>query len=58
VISKEDSQAIRKAEQLLASLDRIGPRLRGAIYDLRLEAEQERPFSELLESLVDLQRTI
>ena len=58
LISKEDPQAIRKAEQLLASLDRIGPRLRGAIYDLRLEAEQERPFSELLESLVELQRTI
>jgi signal transduction histidine kinase len=58
LISKEDPQAIRKAEQLLASLDRIGPRLRGAIYDLRFEAEQERPFSELLESLVELQRTI
>jgi CheY-like chemotaxis protein/two-component sensor histidine kinase len=58
LISKEDPQAIRKAEQLLASLDRIGSRLRGAIYDLRLEAEQERPFSELLESLVKLQRTI
>ena len=58
LISKEDPQAIRKAEQLLASLDRIGPRLRGAIYDLRLEADQEKPFSELLESLVELQRTI
>src|SRR5829696_3535829 len=58
LISKEDPQAIRKAEQLLASLDRIGPPLRGAIYDLRLEAEQDRPFSELLESLVELQRTI
>jgi signal transduction histidine kinase len=58
LISKEDPQAIRKAEQLLASLDRIGPRLRGAIYDLRLEADQERPFSELLESLVELQRAI
>ena len=54
----EDPQAIGKAEQLLEALDRIGPRLRGAIYDLRLEAEQERPFSELLESLVKLQRTI
>ena len=54
----EDPEAIGKAEQLLEALDRIGPRLRGAIYDLRLEAEQERPFSELLESLVELQRTI
>ena len=54
----EDPEAIGKVEQLLEALDRIGPRLRGAIYDLRLEAEQERPFSELLESLVELQRTI
>jgi PAS domain S-box-containing protein len=57
-ISKEDPETIRKAEQLLAALDRIGPRLREAIYDLRLEAEQERPFFELLESLVELQRTV
>jgi cytochrome bd-type quinol oxidase subunit 1 len=54
----EDPEAFRRAERLLAALDRIGPRLRGAIYDLSLEAEQERPFSELLESLVELQRTI
>ena len=54
----EDPQAIGKAEQLLEALDRIGPRLRGAIYDLRLEAEQDMPFSELLESLVELQRAI
>jgi DNA-binding NarL/FixJ family response regulator len=39
-------------------LDRIGPGLRGAIYDLRLEAEKDLSFSELLESLVELQRTI
>ncbi len=43
---------------LLAALDRIGPRLRAAIYDLTLEAEQQRFFSELLEALVELQRTI
>jgi PAS domain S-box-containing protein len=54
----EDPEAIGKAEQLLEALDRIGPRLRGAIYDLRLEAEQDMPFSELLESLVELQRAI
>jgi len=57
-IFAEDPEAARRAERLLAALDRIGPRLRGAVYDLRLEAEQERPFSELLESLVELQRTI
>jgi len=57
-VSTEDPEAARQAEQLLATLDRIGPRLRGAVYDLRLEAEQERPFSELLQALVELQRTI
>src|SRR5215207_8176064 len=57
-ISAEDPEAVRRAERLLATLDRIGPRLRGAIYDLRLGAEQERPFSELLEALVELQPTI
>jgi len=57
-ISAEGPEAVRRAERLLRALDRIGPRLHGAIYDLRLEAEQDRPFSELLESLVELQRTI
>jgi two-component system nitrate/nitrite response regulator NarL len=56
-ISK-DPEVSRQLGQLLAVLDRIGPHLRGAIYDLRLEAEQERPFSELLESLVELQHTM
>jgi PAS domain S-box-containing protein len=54
----EDPDAARLAEGLLASLDRIGPRLRAVIYDLTLEGEQERSFSELLEALVELQRTI
>jgi PAS domain S-box-containing protein len=44
-----DPEVSRQLGQLLAVLDRMGPHLRGAIYDLRLEAEQERPFSELLE---------
>jgi signal transduction histidine kinase len=58
LVSEDPEEAACQAEQLLAALDRIGPRLHGAIYDLRLEAEQERPFSERLESLVELQRTI
>src|SRR3569832_2237219 len=57
-ISSENQEAARRAELVLRMLDRIGPRLRGAGYDLSLEAEQDRPFSELLESLVELQRTI
>jgi DNA-binding NarL/FixJ family response regulator/signal transduction histidine kinase len=53
-----DPEASRLSERLLATLDRVGPQLRGAIYDLRLEREQDRPFSELLVELVELQRTI
>jgi hypothetical protein len=48
----------RLSERLLATLDRVGPHLRGAIYDLRLEREQDRPFDVLLEELVELQRTM
>jgi PAS domain S-box-containing protein len=57
-VLEDPEEAARQAEQLLASLDRIGPRLRGAIYDLRLESEQNRPFSELLEALIKLQSAI
>jgi DNA-binding NarL/FixJ family response regulator/signal transduction histidine kinase len=53
-----DPEASRLSERLLATLDRVGPQLRGAIYDLRLQREQDRPFSELLVELVELQRTI
>jgi signal transduction histidine kinase len=53
-----DPEASRLSERLLATLDRVGPQLRGAIYDLRLAREQDRPFSELLVELVELQRTI
>jgi PAS domain S-box-containing protein len=52
----EDPQQTLRLVRLLATLDRIGPQLRGAIYDLRLEGEQERLFPELLESLVELHR--
>lgn len=49
----EDPESIRRLERLVATLKGVGQQLRGAIYDLRLEEEQERPFSELLESLVE-----
>jgi len=42
----------------VAALKRTGQQLRGAIYDLRLGGEQDRPFSDLLESLVELHRTM
>jgi PAS domain S-box-containing protein len=52
----EDPQQTLRLVRLIATLDRIGPQLRGAVYDLRLEGEQERFFPELLESLVELHR--
>jgi DNA-binding NarL/FixJ family response regulator/signal transduction histidine kinase len=53
-----DPEASRLSERLLATLDRMGPHLRSAIYDLSLEREQYRPFDVLLGELVDLQSTI
>jgi PAS domain S-box-containing protein len=52
----EGPEPASRLERLIATLKRIGQQLRGAIYDLRLEVEQDRPFSELLESLVELHR--
>ncbi|WP_166179183.1 PAS domain S-box protein [Rubrobacter tropicus] len=43
---------------LAAALTRVEQQLRGAIYDLRLEAEHDKPFSELLASLVELHRAM
>jgi PAS domain S-box-containing protein len=42
------------AERLVPALKRVGQQLRGAIYDLRLEEEEGRPFRHLLEALVAL----
>src|SRR5215204_1061171 len=53
-----EPEAARLSERLLATLDRVGPHLRGAIYDLSLEREQDRPFHVLLETMVELQRTM
>jgi PAS domain S-box-containing protein len=44
--------------ELLPALKRVGRHLRGAIYDLRLGAEEERPFPELLRELVDVHRDL
>jgi len=54
-LSKDPKQT-QRLMRLLATLDRIGPRLRGTIYDLRLDAEHDQPFPELLEALVELRR--
>lgn len=52
----KDPQELLRLARLLATLDRIGPQLRRAIYDLRLEGELTQLFPELLESLVELHR--
>ncbi|MDQ3965565.1 MAG: PAS domain S-box protein, partial [Actinomycetota bacterium] len=54
-ISKDPETADRLG-RLVATLKRTGQHLRAAIYDLRLEGEQDEPFSQLLESLVELHR--
>ena len=43
---------------LVPALKRVGEQLRGAIYDLRLGGEEDRPFVELLESLVGVHRAM
>jgi PAS domain S-box-containing protein len=57
-ISSTDPEASRLSERLLTTLDRMGSHLRGAIYDLSLEREHDRPFDVLLEELVELHSTI
>jgi PAS domain S-box-containing protein len=46
------------ARQLAPVLRRVGEQLRRAIYDLRLETKQHRPFPDLLEQLVEEQRAL
>jgi PAS domain S-box-containing protein len=41
---------------VVPALERVGNQLRAAIYDLRLGEEQDRPFAELMETLVELNR--
>jgi PAS domain S-box-containing protein len=43
-------------DEVYAILQRVGRQLRAAIYDLRLEHEGERPFSDGLRELVELNR--
>src|SRR5215208_4228655 len=52
----ESPESARRLVRLVATLDRIGQQLRGAIYDLRLEGEQDELFPKLLDSLVELHR--
>jgi len=56
-ISKEP-EPTRRLGRLVTALKRVGPQVRGAIYDLRLGRERDKPFDELLEELVELQRSM
>jgi PAS domain S-box-containing protein len=46
------------AGQLVATLERVGRLLRGAIYDLRLSDDVSRPFPDTLGALVDVHRAM
>jgi signal transduction histidine kinase len=42
-------------DELAAALQRVGQHLRGAVYDLRLTADRDRNFPDLLSDLVEVQ---
>jgi PAS domain S-box-containing protein len=54
----QDSKPVHRLGRLVAALKRAGQHLRGAIYNLRLESEDDRPFDEMLGSLVELHRSM
>jgi DNA-binding NarL/FixJ family response regulator/signal transduction histidine kinase len=53
-----DAETAERVARLVPTLTGVGQQLRAAIYDLRLAGEEHKPFSELLESLVALHRTM
>ena len=56
-VRRDDSNLSERLERLSAALGRAEQQVRGAVYDLSFETERDRPFSELLESLVELHRS-
>jgi len=54
----QEPELVGRMRRLSAALGRVEYQVRAAIYDLRLEEQQDRPFAELLESLVELHRTM
>jgi DNA-binding NarL/FixJ family response regulator len=54
-ISK-DPELDPRLQRVVEALVRMGRELRGIVYDLRLEEEQDKPLPELLESLVEMNR--
>jgi PAS domain S-box-containing protein len=52
----EDPELDRRLGRTVEALERMGPELRGAIYDLRVEEEKNKPLAESLQNLVELNR--
>jgi GAF domain-containing protein len=52
ILALAEAQRAQPVRELVPALKYFGRRLRSAIYDLRLAAEQPRPLPELLEELV------
>ena len=56
--SAGDPVVADRLAQLVPALKRAGQHVRGAIYDLRLGADEERPFPELLREVVDVHQAM
>ena len=52
----EDPEMGRRLAQTVAALERMAPELRGAIYDLRVDEERNKPLAESLRILMELGR--
>jgi signal transduction histidine kinase len=50
--------ASRGDDEVYTILQQVGRQLRAAIYDLRLEQDSERPFSDALRELIELNREV
>jgi PAS domain S-box-containing protein len=55
-LAQREPELTWRLERLSSALQRAEQQVRGAVYDLRLEGERDRPFSELLKTLVNLHR--
>jgi PAS domain S-box-containing protein len=53
-----EAEAADRVGRMVAALKRAGQHVRGAIYDLRLGVDEDRPFRELLRELVDVHQAL
>jgi PAS domain S-box-containing protein len=54
--ASDDPETAESLAAVVPALKRVGQQLRAAVYDLRLEGEEDRSFSELLSGLVEVHR--